>query len=124
VPCVVILSVGNDETLLRSRNAVLRTAGCVVIEAVSPKHAMAEFNGGDFDLVILCHSISPEDCERLGEAIRRRSVRTPVISVGELTFDGESSSMSVVESEPQKLLSTLSGLTGRDMRGSISTNPN
>jgi hypothetical protein len=28
---------------------VLRTAGYVVIEAFSPKHAMAEFNGGDFD---------------------------------------------------------------------------
>src|ERR1017187_505657 len=48
VPRVVILSVGNDETLLRSRNAVLRTAGYVVIEASSPRHTMAEFIGGDF----------------------------------------------------------------------------
>jgi CheY-like chemotaxis protein len=124
MPRVVILSVGNDETLLRSRNALLRTAGYVVIEALSPQHAMAEFHSGDFDLVILCHSIPHEDCERLAEEIRRRSVTTPVISVGEFAFDGELSPVPVVESEPQKLLATLSRLTGRSVQGSISTNSN
>lgn len=126
MPRVVILSVGNDETLLRSRNAVLRTAGYVVIEASSPKHAMAEFNGDDFDLVILCHSIPPDECERLAKAIRRRSARTPVICVGELAFDGESFSMPVVESEPQKLLATVSKLTDRPLQTQrhVSTNPN
>ncbi len=123
MPCVVILSVGNDETLLRSRNALLRSAGYVVIEALSPKHAMAEFHSGDFDLVILCHSIPHEDCERLAEEICRRSVRTPVIFVGEFAFDGDSSSMPVVESEPEKFLATLSRLTGREMQRSISTKP-
>lgn len=66
MPRVVILSVGNDEALLRSRNAVLRTAGYVVIEASSPRHAMAEFIGGDFDLVILCHSIPPRTVSASG----------------------------------------------------------
>jgi hypothetical protein len=48
---------------------------------------MDEFVRGDFDLVLLCHSIPEDARERLVDALRKHTSRTPIISVA--SFDGQ-----------------------------------
>jgi DNA-binding NtrC family response regulator len=103
----VILSVGSDEVLLSSRNAVLRKAGYVVVAVSSPEQAMLEFDAGDFDLVLLCHSIPSGPRERLADAMHARSPGTPVLCVGGLSLHDGASSLSAVESDPKQLLASV-----------------
>jgi len=52
-----ILAVGQDNLLLNTRSSILRTAGYVVESVMSLTQALNQFLTGDFDLVLLCHSI-------------------------------------------------------------------
>lgn len=116
---VVVLAVGKEKTLLKTRSTVLRSAGFVVVECLSPQHAIAVFYAGDFDCVILCHSVPREDALRLEGAMHFRSPGTPILYVQ--SFAGnEESCLIAVESEPQQLLETLSRLTAE--RSSIKEN--
>lgn len=80
VSSALILNVGYDALLLRSRTMLLQSKGYCVESASSIEEAIRRFRAGDFDLVILCHSIPPEDRKRLIFRIRSFST-TPVISV-------------------------------------------
>src|ERR1022692_269369 len=65
-----ILSVGLDSALLGNRSLVLHSAGYMVVSTYSLKEAVDRFLGGDFDLVILCHSIPRKDRNHLACLIR------------------------------------------------------
>lgn len=80
VSSALILNVGYDALLLRSRTMLLQSKGYTVESASSIEEALRLFQAGDFDLVLLCHSIPPEDRKRLTFRIRAFST-TPVISV-------------------------------------------
>lgn len=62
---IVVLSIGQDATLLLTRNQVLERAGYSVESYVNTAAAMRRFSDGDFDVVVLCHSVKREDRERL-----------------------------------------------------------
>jgi CheY-like chemotaxis protein len=79
---ILILSVGLDSMLLESRNRILRAAGYIVEPAHSVKDAIHQIQKVDFDLVLLCHSIPPQDRDRLTCLIRASGLHTPVASVG------------------------------------------
>jgi DNA-binding response OmpR family regulator len=70
MPLNVVLAVGLDSWLLVTRNKVWRSAGYFVVSADSIGDAIDLFNDGDFDLVVLSHSISIESRERLTSLIR------------------------------------------------------
>ena len=57
----IILSVGENLTLLETRNMVLRAAGYIVESARSLKQAIDHCLARDFDIVIMCHSVSSKD---------------------------------------------------------------
>jgi DNA-binding response OmpR family regulator len=57
MPLTLVLSVGPNASLLETRNIVLRSAGYLVESASSMNEAVHRFLAGDFDLVILCHSV-------------------------------------------------------------------
>lgn len=59
----------------------MRSAGYVVVSAASIKEAINLFHDGDFDLLVLCHSIPTKDRDRLTCLIRASGSRTPVVSV-------------------------------------------
>jgi hypothetical protein len=66
-----ILLVGNDEFLLQSRAAVLRTtnADTVTIDACElTRHSVTE----PVDLVVLCHTLNPAVREALSDCARRQ----------------------------------------------------
>jgi DNA-binding response OmpR family regulator len=81
MPQTVVLAVGRDSLLLRTREQVLQAARYTVVSTHSLKDAMAKFLHGDFDLVILCHSLPVEERERLTYLIREQTTLTPIISI-------------------------------------------
>jgi CheY-like chemotaxis protein len=83
----VVLGVGLDSWLLASHDVVWRSAGFIVIPAASIREAIEQFHGGDFDLVLLGHSISIDSKQRLTFLIRAYGSQTPVVSIANLSGD-------------------------------------
>ena len=82
-------------------------AGFTVVPAFTLRQAMDEFVSGDFDLVLLCHSIPEDDRERLVEVLRKHTSRTPIISVA--SFDGQLDGFAdgTIENDPRLLIAGL-----------------
>lgn len=60
---VGVLVYGSDEVLLDTRTMVLRQAGFQVFSAISSGDAESIMKSGEIGLIVLCHSLSEEDCE-------------------------------------------------------------
>ncbi|MGA7343445.1 MAG: hypothetical protein WBE72_09875 [Terracidiphilus sp.] len=103
MPITVVLTVGLDSSLLSAQGAAWKSAGYFVTSAGSIREAIEQFTVGDFDLVLLGHSIPIEDRERLVFLIRASGSRTPVIcmansggecgSFADATFRNDSSAL-------------------------------
>ena len=98
-------AVGQDYMVFNTRAAILRSAGYVVESAYSAKQALDQFLLGDFDLVILCHSVPLEERQSLIRLIRAYGSAVPVLHVAPLAMwymhnlvDG------TVESSPDEFL--------------------
>ncbi len=65
-----ILSIAYDESLLRTREWILKSAGDKVTSALGFTSAIAHCGNGGFDLVILGHTIPYPDKVALIERIR------------------------------------------------------
>lgn len=81
LPSTVILMVGHDPALLNTRGLLLRSVGYIVTSTASTQEAIELFQAGDFDLVVLCHSLPEQDREHLIQAIRNGGSATPVLFV-------------------------------------------
>ena len=78
----LVLQVGHDLMLLHTRGMVLKSAGHIVECEYSIEDAVRRFLSADFDLVLLCHSLSDEERQRFIRRIREYGSCTPVLSVG------------------------------------------
>ena len=107
MPHPVVLMVGHDRVLATTRSQVLRSAGYIVVTAFTPRQAIDEFVRGDFDLVLLCHSIPGDARERLVSLLRQHTSRTPIVSVA--SFDGHFDGFAdaTVENDPNLLINSL-----------------
>ena len=81
-----IFSVSYDETLLRTRELLLKSAGHKVLSALQHKEAMAACRQTGFELVIIGHSIAKADKLEIIECFRASNPVAPVIA---LTRGGE-----------------------------------
>src|SRR3954468_1217557 len=103
MPRNAILSAGRDRPLLFTRNRVLEEAGYSVTPTFTAADTVENFFAGDFDLVILCHSIPIEERERISKLVRMHSPSTPVVVLadlptrrfefGDLTVDSDATSL-------------------------------
>ena len=107
MPHIVALSVGSDPLVLGTRNQVLRSDGHTVVSAISADDALKVFLAGDFDLVILCHSIPERDRESLTNAIHNRSPKTPVVLVAQRVGEQDRFADATIENDPARLLEQL-----------------
>jgi DNA-binding response OmpR family regulator len=73
-----LLSVGPVESLLTTRNAVLRQAGFQVETSLDLNEAFEMFRDRDFDAALLCHSIPLKDRERFVHLLKEQKPLTPV----------------------------------------------
>jgi CheY-like chemotaxis protein len=79
----LILSAGRNADLLKQRNAALAAEGYKVSSASDSCEIVEKLLNGDFDLVLLCHSIPNEDRRRLARIIASYTPSTPVILISE-----------------------------------------
>lgn len=76
-----VLVVSRDDMLLRSREMILgaffavRGAGRFI-------EASTLLTNNRFDLIVLCHSLTPDECERLAALARDRAPRCQVLAMG------------------------------------------
>ena len=83
MPQTSILSVGIDHELLPLRNRVLRELGGYAVREQSDlSQVLSVLMDGDFDLVILCHSIPPKERQGLAIATKAAKPSTLVLAVG------------------------------------------
>ena len=107
----LVLSVSRDPALAETRRQIMRELGCVVEIAPTPHEAMRAFLDGDFDLVLLCQTLSPAEKRKLVARMKSERPSVPIISVRtsgdsyEPLVDGFLQSMD----GPTKLLSCVAG---------------
>ena len=77
----LVLSIGSDLAVLDTRDLILRSAAYVVVSAISIEEAVRFFQDGDFDLIVLCHTLPLKDSERLTCFIRASGSRIPIVCV-------------------------------------------
>jgi len=104
MPITVVLAVGLDAWQLTGHSSALRSAGYVVISAMSSREAIAHFRAGDFDLVLLGDSISMEDKERLTFLIRVSGSTTPVVCIAKSPGDRNRFANATVKGDVNALL--------------------
>jgi CheY-like chemotaxis protein len=103
----IILSVGANLTLLGTRNMILRAAGYIVESARSLKQAIDHCLAREFDMVIMCHSVSLKDRDRLACWIRASGAPTAVVSVPENLGQSDFFADANLEHEPERFLSGI-----------------
>lgn len=77
----LILNLGKDVSLLSTRHEVLRSAGYIVETTSSIARALKSLREGDFDVVVMCHSLSEGERTYLTNCIRETGSTIPVIVV-------------------------------------------
>jgi CheY-like chemotaxis protein len=102
---VHILAVGQDPMILSTRSAILRSAGHIVVPASSIGESIELFLDEDFDLVLLCHTVSVEDRDRLTRAILAAGSHIPIYTVAPLSRETRlGDADSVIASRPENLV--------------------
>jgi DNA-binding response OmpR family regulator len=107
MPQTIVLAVGTDPSLLKTRSLVLQSAGYVVESALSVKEAADRFQSGDFDLVLLCHSVARKDRERLSSLIRASGSLTPIVSIAGNLGECDAFATATLEDGPSNFLARI-----------------
>jgi CheY-like chemotaxis protein len=113
MPLTIVLSVGFDLTLLRARGLVLESAGYLVESASTLKGAADRFQSGDFDLVLLCHSVPRKDRDRLTSLIRSSGPRTPIVSIAGNLGECDAFATATLEDGPNNFLASIRGVLAK-----------
>ncbi len=103
----IILSVGANRTLLETRNMVLRATGYTVESARSLKQAIDRCRAREFDVVIICDSVSSKDRDCLTSWIRAAGSLTAVVSVSRNLGQSDDFADANLGYEPEKFLSGI-----------------
>ena len=82
----LLLSVGRDPLLMRTRTALLAEAGYSVMPSFTSRDAFQIFISSAIDLVILCHTIPQEEKSKLIVSMKERNKKTPIVCIH---VDGE-----------------------------------
>ena len=76
-----ILVCGRDGTLITTRSLVLESAGFHVRAALSPEAVIEALLVDAFDLAVLCHTLSPQDCLGVLAAIHSQQPNAKILSL-------------------------------------------
>jgi DNA-binding response OmpR family regulator len=116
MPLTLVLSVGLDVSLLETRNMMLQSAGYTVESALSVRAAAHRFLAGDFDLVMLCHSILAKERDRITCLIRATGSRTPVVFISGVAGQCDAFATATLEDGPDKFVLGVSEVLLRAAR--------
>ena len=107
MPFTVVLAVGLDSSLVAGQRSAWQSAGHFVTPVKSIREAIVHLREGDFDLVLLGRSISPDSRERFTILIRASGSRTPVISITDSPKGCDSFADLTIGNEPANLLKSI-----------------
>jgi CheY-like chemotaxis protein len=82
----LVLSVGNDSTLLAIRKLMLADAGYTVVSALGAQEFVNKLFDGDFDVVVLCTSLAPVERRKMAAVVRQHRPSTRIFA---LSADGD-----------------------------------
>ena len=103
----ILLSAGRDPSLLFTRRKVLEAAGYSVVTAATPIELISQFFSGDFDLVILCHTIPFEEKQKISSLIRGHSPSTSILALSDVLGQFWSFVDETVANDPVALLAAI-----------------
>ena len=89
LPLTIILAVGVDSSLMARYRPFWESAGYYVTFAESIREAIVQFRDGDFDLILLSHSLPIESRERLTFLIRTSGSGIPVVCFANSPSDND-----------------------------------
>ena len=75
-----LLSISYDEAILKTRHYIFERAGFEVTSAWGFSDALAQCKQGDFDLIVLGHTLPPQDKTALVSALREKC-DCPIVSI-------------------------------------------
>ena len=110
-----ILLIGEDEFLLETRAAVLRTTGAEMV-CTDVSSALSRFQKNNYDLALLCHSIPGPVCQTLIDVIRQNWPSTRILLVSAIRNWEQVESGDGVETctpNPERLIQRTIELLGR-----------
>jgi CheY-like chemotaxis protein len=108
----LILSAGRDAHLLKKRNDVLTEAGYTVTSVGSSYEAIERLLSGNFDLVLLCHSLSNEERRRLAGIVKNYSPSTPVVLIADMDGQQYEYATRTVRCYPEQILAAVKTMLG------------
>lgn len=110
MPPTLLLAVGVDSSLLATQGPAWQSAGYLVTPAKSIREAIIHLRTGDFDMVLLFHSIPTESRERLTFLIRSSGTRIPIVCVADSSGGHDSFADATIRNEPEVLLQGIGEL--------------
>jgi DNA-binding response OmpR family regulator len=110
MPITIALAIGFDPWLLESQRAAWRSAGCFVTGTGSMREAMDQLKSGDFDLVLLDHSISLQNREGMTSLVRASGSLIPVVCVTDAPGNSDDRASLTIGPGPDALLQRILGL--------------
>ena len=78
---LTIVSVGHDNSLMPIRTLLLRHAGYAVTEAYTCREALQRLISGQFDLVLICHTITEDEKSEFIPAVRVLQPEVPIVCI-------------------------------------------
>jgi len=106
VPDIAALHFGTDVILLSTRTQVLRLAGFMVVPVSGLAEAKELRRAGDFDLVLMCHSVPAELRRSMVDFVRLHRPSVPVVLIAP-AYESEDSVDAIINTEPDKLIIAL-----------------
>jgi DNA-binding NarL/FixJ family response regulator len=103
----LVLAVGFEPLLMTARMLVLQSAGYVVVRGSSLKETVDHLQSGDFDLVLLCHSVPATERERLISLIRESRSSIPIVSIARSLGECDALANATLEDGPNKFLAGI-----------------
>lgn len=101
-----ILSISYDSALLQTRQKLLEQAGYEVVSAVGFAQAL-EQGSGDFDLIVMGHSIPQDDKRAMIAELTRHGCNAPVLSLLRIGEAPIPEAARGIDPSPQHLLNTV-----------------
>ena len=116
MPLKVVLGIGVDTSIQEIQSSAWKSSKYIVTFAWSIKDAITHFRYGDFDLVLLGHSLPAESRERLTFLIRASGSRVPVVFVTDSSNVCDRFADVTVEGGPTKILEEIEKLMASRVR--------
>ncbi len=99
----VVLAIGMDSWVFESQRRDWQSAGFFITQAGSVREAIDDFQGGDFDLILIGDSIPAESRESLTFMIRASGSRVPVVCVTNTPSHWDSLADATIRNQPNGL---------------------